>query len=83
VCCLKESGNISDSKNSLKITKGKIGTGKMTTKDVGESETKDFHRRKTKTKQNKTTKQSTDIQEKRFKSDLLGQNVTQVIRPFR
>jgi hypothetical protein len=42
-------------KNSLKITKGKIGTGKITTKDVGESETEDFHRKKikTKTKQNK------------------------------
>jgi len=32
--------------NDLKITKGKIGAGKITTKDVGDSETKDFFRKK-------------------------------------
>jgi len=32
--------------NDLKITKGKKGAGKMTTKDVGDSETKDFFQKK-------------------------------------
>jgi hypothetical protein len=60
VCCLQESGNIYDNKHSLKITKGKVGTWKITTMDVVESEPEDFHRMKIKTKmkQNKThTKQ--------------------------
>jgi hypothetical protein len=57
VCCLKEPGNISDTKNSLKIIRGKIGTGKMTTMDVGESETGDFHKRKIKTKTKQHNKQ--------------------------
>lgn len=66
VGCLEEAGNISDTKNGLKITKGKMGAGKITTKDAGDSETRDFLRKG----------------EKRCRSELLGQNVTQVIRPF-
>jgi len=31
--------------NDLKITKEKIGVGKITIKDVGDSETKDFFRK--------------------------------------
>lgn len=42
----REASNISDTENGLKITKGKIGAGKITTKDVGDSETKDFFRKK-------------------------------------
>ena len=71
VRCLKESGNIYDKKNSLKVTKGKIGTWKITAKDVGESETKDFHRKKikTKTKQNKINNKQTKSQQPNNKND--------------
>jgi hypothetical protein len=57
MCCLKES-DIFNKKNSLKITKGKIGIGKITTKNIGESETEDFPRRKIKTKTKQIKKQT-------------------------
>jgi len=41
----REASNISDTENGLKITKGKIGAGKITTKDVGDSENNDFFRK--------------------------------------
>ncbi len=57
----------------FKDNQGKVGTGKITTKDVGESETEGFHRRKIKTKtkqtinkwinRNPTTKMIKTIQE--------------------
>jgi len=42
----REASYITDTENDLKITKGKIGAGTITTKDVGGSETKDFFRKK-------------------------------------
>lgn len=45
VGCFEEVGNIFDTKNGLKIIKGKMGVGKIIIKDVGDLEIRDFFRK--------------------------------------
>jgi hypothetical protein len=59
----------------LKDNQGKFGTGKITTKDVGESETEGFHRRKIITK----AKQSNQQTNKQKPNHQKNKNNTRVI----